>query len=177
LKGEVLLRDRQATAAQALEALDGAIEIARADLAALERARDTIARRAQCGDDRCDAEQPDSPCDGELYDRFCALCGFVVQRCEAHGALPAAATVLRHHRAREHPGDARASSSKDTSGVSAGSKAVPVGVVQTSSAARRGRGEEEARTASERVEPTTTNRRTTGGAVVVRRKRIGAGDD
>lgn len=118
-------RDRRRTADAALVALDGEIAVRWAELAALQRARDTIARS-----DRCDIDSP--LCAGLLHTALCRACGHVVRRCLAHGAARSATADLRAHEREAHgAGWANAAATEDTGGVFGGGPAVPLGCLST----------------------------------------------
>lgn len=115
--------ERRRITTTALAALDGEIGVRRAELAALERARDTLARSG-----RCDLDSP--LCAGLVHVALCRACGFVARRCLAHGAARSAADVLRRHDYDEHgPGWADSAATGDAERVSGGSEALPVGGV------------------------------------------------
>jgi hypothetical protein len=98
------VNDRRTAAASTLRELSVELEYRRAELAALERAHDILERAADEHGDRCDSYHPDSPCAGELYSRFCRLCGDVVKRCQEHGGIRAATYAADDHRAEAHAG-------------------------------------------------------------------------
>ena len=84
------MSERRAAATSALRELRVELEFRRSELAALERAHDVLERHVEEHDDRCDCYHPDKPCAGELYSRFCRVCGEVVKRCQEHGGIRAA---------------------------------------------------------------------------------------
>jgi hypothetical protein len=129
-------RERRDVRSAALRALDAELEVLRRELAIVERARDTLARRDAEAAGRCDAATERSPCSGTISSVWCRACGFIARRCEAHGARRAAATVLRHHEHQEH-GAAWATSADDEGRLPAGGEALPVGGLPSSPAARR----------------------------------------
>jgi hypothetical protein len=113
--------DRRRITVTALAALDGEIGVRRAELAALERARDTLARG-----DRCDLDS--SLCAGLVHTALCRVCGHVVRRCLAHGAARSATTALRYHDNEEHgPGWSASAETLDTGGVLPDGEAVSLG--------------------------------------------------
>jgi len=94
-------RDRASRTANLRQQLECLIEIRRAELGALERALSVIMRD---GDDdaRCECNSDESPCDGELYRRFCRTCALIFARCSAHGGSRATASLLNAHREKVH---------------------------------------------------------------------------
>jgi hypothetical protein len=64
-------------AVRALRELDGVIAGYRADIAVLERSRDTSERRLAQHPDRCDIHDLRSPCAGAIYARYCRYCAEV----------------------------------------------------------------------------------------------------
>lgn len=91
---------RQRHAAAAIASIDLVIADQRGRLAALERARDDLARIV-AGDaaDRCELASDAEPCAGLVHARWCDRCARLVRRCEAHGGARATARALAAHRA------------------------------------------------------------------------------
>lgn len=115
--------ERRRIADSAMAALDGEIAVRRAELAALERARDTLARS-----NHCDLDSP--LCAGVVHSAVCRACGFVARRCLAHGAARSVADVLRRHDHDEHgPGWATSAATDNARGVLPDRAAVSVGGV------------------------------------------------
>lgn len=88
-------RDRRRVTESALAGLDAEIGLRRAELAILERARDTLARS-----DGCDCA--DAACTPTIHTALCRVCGFVARRCSSHGGQRAANAILRYHDHERH---------------------------------------------------------------------------
>jgi hypothetical protein len=124
-------------AARAVRELDDVITGRRAELAALERARDVLERQLAEHPDRCNNHHTDSPCAGQIFSRWCDECGAVVLRCDQHGGIRGATHAARLHRDEAHPGsDAGDPAADDPGRVPAGGQAVPLGELQAPPAAR-----------------------------------------
>lgn len=157
---------RRQHALSSIRELRTSIEVARADLAALERAYDVLERHADAYPDRCerhmlptDIKQWDKraqrwntaklkcPCEGKVIARWCRECGQTFTRCEAHGESRSATDALEMHRLTEHgittrdPAHARDREAEDEGRVSERSAPVSVDSVQAS-LADRGRNRE-----------------------------------
>lgn len=136
------MRDRTAALAT-LRELDVAIKVHRAELAALERARDVLERVAHDHPDRCNAYHPSSPCSGLVSARYCYRCGEVIRRCVQHGGLRAATHYLDLHYSEHGGSDVRDPSAEDAGRVSARGEAMPVGRLSSPSPDRDREGEAE----------------------------------
>lgn len=131
---EPMLRDREDVATDARDAIDVELEVRRAELAALERARDVLYRNLD--EDCCDAHTDDSPCHGPVYSRWCRSCGEVFRRCEHHGSLLGAKSDHRAHQRAEHSRATGDPEAEDARRVSRGSPTLPLGRLQASPSAR-----------------------------------------
>ena len=128
-------RDRKRTAHAALRGIDAEIAVRRAELAALDKARDVIARGAEETAGRCDVGTERSACGGAVHAAWCRACGHVARCCATHGAQRAATARLRHHEHQEHGGEwSRGAETQDTGAVLGGGEAMPVGGVPPSPA-------------------------------------------
>jgi hypothetical protein len=111
---EVPVSGRKVVRDEALRALDAELEVLRRELAVVERARDTLARRAEEAAGRCDAATETSSCSGAIASAWCRACGWIVRRCAGHGARHAASACLAHHE-RKHGAGWAASADKEPS--------------------------------------------------------------
>jgi hypothetical protein len=118
----------------ALDALGVEIAIRRRELAALERAYDTIERGID-GADSCD-QHATGGCAGERFAALCFGCGFVARRCTIHGASRAATTALRHHQVQQHGDHHQRATTEDAGRLRVGPEALPVGGLQGAPADR-----------------------------------------
>ena len=131
------LSERRTAAASTLRELRIELEYRRSELAALERAHDVLERQVEEHIDRCDRYHPDNPCAGELYSRFCRICGIVVKRCQEHGGIRAATYAADAHRSEAHGGQhARLTETDDEGRLRSGSATVSMGGMPAPSTAR-----------------------------------------
>ena len=131
------MSERRTAAASTLRELCIELEYRRSELAALERAHDVLERQVEDHIDRCDRYHPDKPCAGELYSRFCRICGIVVKRCHDHGGIRAATYAADAHRAEAHGGQRACLAETDDEGrLRSGSAAMSVGGMPASPVAR-----------------------------------------
>lgn len=121
--------DRRSIAAAALRSIDVELEVRRAELAALERARDLLERAALDYPEQCDEWRPDSPCAGPIAYRWCRACGQTFRRCDQHGGLRAASHSASLHRQEHGEGWGRAESATDERRLRERAEALSVGVV------------------------------------------------
>lgn len=127
---------RRYITAEALRSIDVEIEVRRAELAAIERARDVLERSQSERPDQCTEWRLDSPCYGLIHARWCRACGETWRRCESHGGIRAATHDASIHRGTHGDGWGVAESATDSIRLRERAEAMPLGRLPSSPATR-----------------------------------------
>lgn len=117
---------RRRTANASLAALDAEIKIRRSEIAAIERARDTISRALDEVECSNAIHSGGTTCSGHKHTGRCKICGFAVVVCEGHDGARTVAKLLASHQRWHVASYGEQSTPDDNCGMSDGAP-LPLG--------------------------------------------------